>query len=554
MLEHEHIESASIYTDTYYPSTLGSGPSAGTQGSATQDPHIAASDSSSDFEVMEGYLMQQHPESSSQDMHALGQQPGISMFSHLKETLSRATRSEHATNEINEGGGEVDSPFTSQIDPVLYESVHVSTPATTPIGLSKLTPFETLLPDGRSLAEVQEVERYILAAREKEIESLRKAEQRRATLAKAPMTSTNPLQSTEWWKNDRNDIDHLDHRSLLKRKLESNSWATSPGSPDRAAMAPPTSKETGKQAPRRPVSSAVNGAGPANPFDFSAMSNLLADPSIKELAEQIAKDPSFTTAAQQLQQSLHSPRSEGSAPQLDPQQYFGALQQVMQNPQFLTMAKKLGNAMMQDPAVSGMMQNMSNPAQKEQLEARLAEVRDDPELRSVLDEIQTGGPAAMMKYWNDPKVLGKLGKAMGGVDPSETATTAQQEDEAAEEEQTDTIHHAASTGNIEMLRKMLADGADKDEKDAKGRTALHFCCGFGDALLEAGAAVDALDKNNNTALHYAAGYGRRECVEILSKNGAAVTAENLDGKTAIDVAKLNKQKDVLALLEKDAFL
>ncbi|MCO5612209.1 hypothetical protein L7F22_066471 [Adiantum nelumboides] len=175
----------------------GSGPLAGTQGRATQDPHIAASDSSSDFDVMEGYPMQQHPESSSQDMHALGQQLGISMFSRLKETLSRATRSEHATNEINEGGGEVDSPFTSQIDPVLSESAHVSTPTTTPIGLSKLTPSETLLPDGKSLAEVQEVERYILAVREKEIESLRKAEQRRATLAKALMTSTNPLQSPE---------------------------------------------------------------------------------------------------------------------------------------------------------------------------------------------------------------------------------------------------------------------------------------------------------------------------------------------------------------------
>ncbi|MCO5600196.1 hypothetical protein L7F22_054305 [Adiantum nelumboides] len=197
VLEHEHIESASIYPSTYYPSTLGSGPSAGTQGSATQDPHIAASDSSSDFDVMEGYPMQQHPESSSQDMHALGQQPGVSMFSCLKETLSRATRSKHATNEIHEGGGEVDSPFISQIDPVLSESVHVSTPTTTPIGLPKLTPFETLLLDGRSLAEVQEVERYILAAREKEIESLRKAEQRRATLTKAPMTSANPLQSPE---------------------------------------------------------------------------------------------------------------------------------------------------------------------------------------------------------------------------------------------------------------------------------------------------------------------------------------------------------------------
>ncbi|MCO5557148.1 hypothetical protein L7F22_010706 [Adiantum nelumboides] len=181
----------------YYPSTLGFGPSTGTQGSATQDPHIAASDSSSDFDVMEGYPMQQHPESSSQDMHALGQQHGASMFSHLKETLSRATRSEHATNEINEGGGEVDLPFTSQIDPVLSESAHVSTPATTPIGPSKLTPSETLLPDGRSLAEVQEVEHYILAAREKEIESLCKVEQRRAILAKVLMTLALPVNSLQ---------------------------------------------------------------------------------------------------------------------------------------------------------------------------------------------------------------------------------------------------------------------------------------------------------------------------------------------------------------------
>ncbi|MCO5581332.1 hypothetical protein L7F22_035213 [Adiantum nelumboides] len=162
---------------TVHSSGYGFGPSAGTQGSAIQDPHIAASDSSFDFDVMEGYPMQQHPKSSSQDMHALGQQPGASMFSRLKETLSRATRFEHATNEINEGGGEVDSPFTSQIDSVLPERAHVSTPTTTPVGPLKPTSFETLLPDGRSLAEVQEVECYILAAKEKEIESLCKAEQ-----------------------------------------------------------------------------------------------------------------------------------------------------------------------------------------------------------------------------------------------------------------------------------------------------------------------------------------------------------------------------------------
>ncbi|GFP99190.1 ankyrin repeat domain-containing protein 2 [Phtheirospermum japonicum] len=38
------------------------------------------------------------------------------------------------------------------------------------------------------------------------------------------------------------------------------------------------------------------------------------------------------------------------------------------------------------------------------------------------------------------------------------------------------------------------------------------------------------------------------------KNGAAVTLQNLDGKTPIEVAKLNNQNEVLKLLEKDAFL
>ena len=68
---------------------------------------------------------------------------------------------------------------------------------------------------------------------------------------------------------------------------------------------------------------------------------------MKELAEQIAKDPSFTNFAQQLQQV----RQDGSvAQQVDYQKYMSAFQQVMQNPQFVTMAKKLGSAVMQvDP-------------------------------------------------------------------------------------------------------------------------------------------------------------------------------------------------------------
>jgi ankyrin repeat protein len=55
-------------------------------------------------------------------------------------------------------------------------------------------------------------------------------------------------------------------------------------------------------------------------------------------------------------------------------------------------------------------------------------------------------------------------------------------------------------------------------------------------------------------LHYAAGYGRVDLVELLVEGGASVTLVNNDGKSPLDVAKLNDQDDVVKALEKDVFL
>ncbi|KDP47058.1 hypothetical protein JCGZ_10785 [Jatropha curcas] len=307
------------------------------------------------------------------------------------------------------------------------------------------------------------------------------------------------------------------------------------------------------------------GAGFAtpNPFDFSAMSGLLNDPSIKDLAEQIAKDPAFNQMAEQLHKTLQGVGADEGIPQFDSQQYYSTMQQVMQNPQFMTMAERLGNALMQDPSMSQMFESLANPSQKDQIEERMARIKEDPSLKPILEEIENGGPAAMMRYWNDKDVLQKLGEAMGLAVSGEAATSAenpgQDEAEEAGNEDESIVHHCASVGDVEGLKNALASGADKDEEDSEGRTALHFACGYGEVkcaqiLVEAGATVDALDKNKNTALHYAAGYGRKECVALLLENGAAVTLQNLDGKTPIDVAKLNNQHEVLKLLEKDAFL
>jgi len=56
--------------------------------------------------------------------------------------------------------------------------------------------------------------------------------------------------------------------------------------------------------------------------------------------------------AEQLQKTFQGAAVEDSIPNFDSQQYFSTMQQVMQNPQFMTMAEQLGSALMQVSLVS----------------------------------------------------------------------------------------------------------------------------------------------------------------------------------------------------------
>uniref|UniRef100_A0A251TIV4 Uncharacterized protein n=1 Tax=Helianthus annuus TaxID=4232 RepID=A0A251TIV4_HELAN len=154
----------------------------------------------------------------------------------------------------------------------------------------------------------------------------------------------------------------------------------------------------------------------ANPCDFFlSMAGLLNvwlhDPRIKDIAKQIENDPSFNKMAEQFRQTFHG----DGVRQFDvKRQYFLTMeQQVMQNPQLMKMAKSLGTFIMQDPSVSQMLESLSNPAKKEQLEVRMARIKENPSLKPILEEIESGGPTAMMRYWNDEDVLKKVGEALG---------------------------------------------------------------------------------------------------------------------------------------------
>lgn len=64
------------------------------------------------------------------------------------------------------------------------------------------------------------------------------------------------------------------------------------------------------------------------------------------MAEQLANDPSFQAMASQLQKQQQSGQ-EGAMPSIDPEAYTSAMQNLMNNPQFMQVAEKLGSEMMQ---------------------------------------------------------------------------------------------------------------------------------------------------------------------------------------------------------------
>lgn len=47
--------------------------------------------------------------------------------------------------------------------------------------------------------------------------------------------------------------------------------------------------------------------------------------------------------------------------------------------------------------MSNMLENLSNPTHKDQLEERMSRIKEDPALKPILEEIENGGPAAMMR-------------------------------------------------------------------------------------------------------------------------------------------------------------
>ena len=135
-------------------------------------------------------------------------------------------------------------------------------------------------------------------------------------------------------------------------------------------------------------------------------------------------------------------------------------------------------------------------------------------------------------------------------------------DNGADTEERDTdgrtlLHLAARDPNQGLVELLLAHHADVNAKNRGGLTPLHYVASSGQGdlashLLTHSADVSAQDDNGDTPLHSAALHGHKEVVELLVAHGADINAKNTRGRTPTEEAARRGHKDIVQLLSANA--
>jgi 26S proteasome non-ATPase regulatory subunit 10 len=120
------------------------------------------------------------------------------------------------------------------------------------------------------------------------------------------------------------------------------------------------------------------------------------------------------------------------------------------------------------------------------------------------------------------------------------------------------LHIAVSGGHAVITSALLAAGGDAFAINSSGQLALHYASSrnrldCARLLLETGgdrtaAMASFPDRSSNTPLHRAAAQGLADMVTVLVEAGAAISAVDLDGSTALHLATVEQQLAVVRLL------
>lgn len=113
------------------------------------------------------------------------------------------------------------------------------------------------------------------------------------------------------------------------------------------------------------------------------------------------------------------------------------------------------------------------------------------------------------------------------------------------------LHFAVNKENLEVMKMLLANGADANIKTNQYSTVLHFCIDIEDIEF-AKLVIEQMDEQNidgDTVLILASICNNVPMVELLLKNDANVNIKNIHNKNALDYAKELCHKDIIKLLE-----
>jgi ankyrin repeat protein len=102
------------------------------------------------------------------------------------------------------------------------------------------------------------------------------------------------------------------------------------------------------------------------------------------------------------------------------------------------------------------------------------------------------------------------------------------------------LYDAAMAGNVDDVRRLLASGADLQDKGDLG-TPLHVAVSQGDVamvklFLEKGASLDERSGSGSYPLHVAVGYKHEPLVALLLQHGAKVDVRDAEDRTPLHLA------------------
>jgi ankyrin repeat protein len=117
------------------------------------------------------------------------------------------------------------------------------------------------------------------------------------------------------------------------------------------------------------------------------------------------------------------------------------------------------------------------------------------------------------------------------------------------------LHDASAEGSVEIVRSLLDQGVDVNQRDAYHRTALHMASQKGKLevaklLIKYGADVNCRDKEGWTPLHVASRFGYCDIAELLLDHSADVNVTQQDLFTPLHLASWSSNLKVVRLLLK----